>query len=437
MIIGYLFYLLPALSVGQDIEFTEIMPLESKVNSEAEEIMPLMNPEGILYFVRAFHDQNTGGINSGQDIWRYEFNTQGKVSRPDEIFWNSRGNDMVIGFRNEAPICFLLKTTGKSNEKIKGIYFVKKVDDAWSKPELIPIDGIISTGHLGMYMSPDFEVLILSMKRDDSLGEEDLYVSIKDTEGEWSYPENLGPTINTTGYEISPFLSKDKKKLYFSSNGHGGFGDADIFVGERRYDSWKVWAKPKNLGQEVNSSGFDAYFSIYGDSVAFFSSNRLGGLSDIFSARVLSNVGKNPNLIGIQPATSGEIANRNYLPREEVVEIFEFNFQPQLFFKKDDYEIDPAGFEMLYFIVQKILPMDDVRIALTGFADIDGDEAYNLSLSAQRALEVSIKLMSLGISAARISYDGLGIPDNASQGSEAAKSKDRRVDFKFYRVKAN
>jgi outer membrane protein OmpA-like peptidoglycan-associated protein len=120
------------------------------------------------------------------------------------------------------------------------------------------------------------------MKGEDSKGEEDLYVSVKNGSGQWSRPKNLGSTINTPGFEISPFLSPDKNRIYFSSNGHGGLGDADVFYCERLYDSWELWSAPKNLGDKVNSKGFDAGFSVSGDTVAFVASNRGGGSADIY-----------------------------------------------------------------------------------------------------------------------------------------------------------
>src|SRR6185503_14219383 len=95
---------------------------------------------------------------------------------------------------------------------------------------------------LGMYISPDCDVILLSMKKDDSKGQEDLYVSLKDAAGQWSIPRNLGPVINTRGFEMSPFLSPDKKRLYFASNGHRGLGDADIFYSNRLDDSWERWS---------------------------------------------------------------------------------------------------------------------------------------------------------------------------------------------------
>lgn len=131
-------------------------------------------------------------------------------------------------------------------------------------------------------MNPAFDVILISMKGADSFGEEDLYVSLKDASEKWTKPKNLGPTINTKGFEISPFLSSDKKRLFFSSNGHGGYGDADIFVCDRLFDSWETWSVPKNLGDRVNSKFFNAYFVTISDSIGYFSSDIVENKSDIY-----------------------------------------------------------------------------------------------------------------------------------------------------------
>ena len=63
---------------------------------------------------------------------------------------------------------------------------------------------------------------------------------------------NLGPSINTIKDEISPFIHPDNLTFYFSSNGHIGMGDYDIFV-SRRTDIEQDWGKPKNLGYPINT----------------------------------------------------------------------------------------------------------------------------------------------------------------------------------------
>ena len=134
-------------------------------------------------------------------------------------------------------------------------------------------------------MSGDGNTIIISQNGPKSFGEEDLYVSEKSSSG-WSNPVHMGNVINSTGFEISPFLSESKDTLFFSSNGMGGEGDADIFYSVRQ-GSWTQWSVPVNLGAPINSAKFDAYFTYSGGQV-YWSSNRSNVRSDIYTASILA-----------------------------------------------------------------------------------------------------------------------------------------------------
>ena len=91
----------------------------------------------------------------------------------------------------------------------------------------------------------------------------------------------MGSNINSSGFEISPFLSDNDDTLYFASNGFGGYGDADIFYALRNGEGWDSWSNPVNLGEVINSPKFDAYFTIF-DHFFYWSSNRDAQMSDIY-----------------------------------------------------------------------------------------------------------------------------------------------------------
>ncbi|RAW01359.1 PD40 domain-containing protein [Pseudochryseolinea flava] len=286
--------LIPGIASAQvTLIYNDVKVLSKAVNSDYEESMPLLSPDGTtLYFTRFLSPENKGGEFSGTDVWtsRYDV-TKLDWGKPNNTkIENTPGNNVVVGVGNKGDVIYLQHTV--ASRDVFGIYFSKKVGNEWSRPELVPMKGLASEGFLGIYVSPEFDVIFLSMKGSDSRGEEDLYISLKSVTGQWSEPKNLGTTINTTGFEISPYLSSDKTKLYFSSNGHAGQGDADIFVSERQYGSWEVWSPPKNLGPAVNSKKFDAYFSMYGDSTFFFTSNRAGKMSDIYRGSITIDDGK-------------------------------------------------------------------------------------------------------------------------------------------------
>jgi hypothetical protein len=274
-------------AVSQDWVFKEIKKLPVTINTDAEESMPLLTPDGkTLFFTRFMDDKNVGGKYSGQDIWFSRFDGRGwsKADNSIETLNNDKNNNAVVGISADGKVIYLLN--GSPNHKLKGLYFSKSINGTWSDPELIPIEGIDNDGFVGFYVSPDFDVILISMKGPDSKGEEDLYICLKNQAGQWSKPKNLGSAINTPGYEISPFLTTDKKRLYFSSNGHEGLGSADIFYSERLYNSWDIWSAPKNLGKEINSSSFDAYFSIYNDSIALLTSNRSDKNAEIYRYKI-------------------------------------------------------------------------------------------------------------------------------------------------------
>ena len=147
-------------------------------------------------------------------------------------------------------------------------------------PEPMVIEGLDIDGDFyGFHVNEKEDAIIISYKGPGTKGEEDLYVSTKSGE-KWSSPVHMGTAINSSGFEISPFLSKSQDTLFFSSNGFGGEGDADIFYSVKQ-GGWSDWSAPKNLGPRINSPKFDAYFS-YSGKQAYWSSNRDDERSDIY-----------------------------------------------------------------------------------------------------------------------------------------------------------
>ena len=247
----------------------------------------MQSPDGkTLFFSRAACPENEGGKFAGTDIWisRYDETTLDWGKPQNEKTFNNKGTNAVVGINEKGDVLYLLNTTG--TKRTEGIYSSSKQNNSWSEPKLIAIPGLDTEDFLGAYVSPDLKVIIFSMNGAESRGNEDLYISLKNAKGEWSKPRNLGSTINTSGFEMAPFLSPDKRRFYFSSNGHPGYGNSDIFYSDRLYESWDIWSAPKNLGLKINSPAFESFFSIYHDTVAFFSSNRNRDFSDVYRVAV-------------------------------------------------------------------------------------------------------------------------------------------------------
>ena len=342
-------------SSGQDIVVKSIAPMES-INSPAEELMALLDQSGsTLYFTRVGHEKNFGGAGSGSDIWSLQLDWANNQPTNQLANWNNRENNALVGFSADGTTVYLLNASSKQ----EGIAFSRKLSSGWTVPEVVPIPGLVPGGFKGFFMSSNYQYLLISMSAPGNLGNEDLYVSTKQPNGKWSKPQNLGASINSSGFEISPFLANDNKTLYFSSDGQKGYGGADVYVSERLYDSWDVWTKPVNLGKPINSQGFDAYFSIY-DSVAYLSSNREGGLCDIYKV----------NLSG-SPTQRERASDRadQILTDSEILALFGFIFDPLIEFEKSSGELSAKDKELLWFIAEKLSKRVDVQIGLSHRSD--------------------------------------------------------------------
>ena len=84
----------------------------------------------------------------------------------------------------------------------------------------------------------------------------DIYVSHKNGKS-WGEAIPLSDSINTPGRETTPFISPDGKYLFFSSDGHLGFGNLDVYVSE---NIGGKWSSPINMGYGINSVNNDTHF---------------------------------------------------------------------------------------------------------------------------------------------------------------------------------
>lgn len=131
-------------------------------------------------------------------------------------------------------------------------------------------------------ISSDGMAIYYSSNRNGSYGKntEDIWKSDLLESGEWGPPENMGPKINTSQSEQSPFIHPDNQTLYFSSDGHLGMGRFDIYV--CRKDENGEWGQPENLGYPINTSGNENSLIVSLDGkYAYFASSREDGFGDM------------------------------------------------------------------------------------------------------------------------------------------------------------
>ena len=279
------FFILLALNAPAQIyDFTDPLRLPGGINSSAEETNPVLAPDGkTIYFVRTLDVKNVGGIYD-QDIWmsRLELGLWGNA-KPIVNLNNKLNNALVAAIQDSiGSKLYLLSTYTSEKDNRKGIAVSNLKDSVWGQPIKVTIPDLDIDGkYVSYFLSQNEDVLVFSFEGSDSEGEEDLYIATKSSEG-WNSPEHMGSSINSSGYEISPFLCPSNDTLYFASNGFKGEGDADLFYSVKK-GKWNNWSKPINLGKKINSPKFDAYLIKRGNEI-IWASNRDGKDCDLYSA---------------------------------------------------------------------------------------------------------------------------------------------------------
>ncbi len=342
-------------------------------------------------------------------------------------------------------------------------------------------------------VSGDGQMLIFASSRPGGFGGKDLWVSRK-VRGQWTSPKNLGPKINTSSDEEAPFIHYDGRTLYFSSNGHPGYGGHDLFI--TRLDDQEQWSKPTNLGVGVNTESDDVGF--YVDALAekaYFASARPGGFGglDIYEmylpekfkpapvsylrGMVLDAENKSPLVArvrlvdlttqkiifedSIQQFLIPIIPGKNYaLHSSRSGYLFDSrNFQPtqtelnnpfevtallsplkvdqvitlnNIFFDIDKFDLKVESEVELKTMLWLMNSNPKMKLEISGHTDNTGSEVHNKELSQNRALAVKNYLINTGIKSDRIVSKGYGSSKPAaSNDSDAGRAKNRRIEARI------
>jgi hypothetical protein len=100
-------------------------------------------------------------------------------------------------------------------------------------------------------------------------GNGDIWMSTAVSTTDWGKAENVS-VLNTIEDEKSVFVAPDGKTLFFSSNGHKNMGGYDIFKSVKQADG--SWGEPQNLGYPINTPGDESEFTITADGkTAYYS----------------------------------------------------------------------------------------------------------------------------------------------------------------------
>ncbi|MCF8359647.1 MAG: OmpA family protein [Prolixibacteraceae bacterium] len=311
----------------------------------------------------------------------------------------------------------------------------------------------------------------------------------------FSEPENLGEQVNTPQNDFSPFIHADGQTLYFASDGRIGMGGSDLFVTRFNSSYWSgpenlgypVNSFSDDFGLTVSPTAQTAVFSsdrdISNNSKDLYtfllpekfqplpagyvkgfvfdetSGQHLEALLEIglLDQDAKQQVFSTPSegylvTLTVDRLYSFNINKKGYLfyshhfnlkTKTELARARQFDIYltpikigqkvvlNNLFFDFDSYQLQEESFAELDQLVLFLRKNPKVEIEISGHTDNVGDEAYNQSLSENRA-KVVVAYLEKTVSENRIKFKGYGATQPESDNeSDEGRALNRRCEMKI------
>ncbi len=248
--------------------------LGSKVNTTSNDESPYVTDDGLTLY---FSCSGRAGGFGGYDIWRSAY-SGGSWQTPDNLgsVINGTSDDYTPYYRAATPPELYFTSYRSGGVGSGDIWLSRYQSGSWTTPTNVrPVNSSAADASPWIVGSP--ARMFLSSTRSGGQGGWDIWMSTW-TGSAWGTPVNLGPPVNTSGWESDPSLTADGSTLYFRSNRSGGLGQDDFWVATW---SGSNWGNVRNVGAPVNTSSYERWPCISPDgNKLYFASNRPGGVGN-------------------------------------------------------------------------------------------------------------------------------------------------------------
>lgn len=468
---------------ARQVEFKE---LEAPVNDQPQQYFPSITANDMLvYTVR-------GKIGRGDENIFFSQWGGAAWSKPESlsVSINTDRNEGTASISADGRTIVFTGCNKPNGVGSCDLYISYKQEDAWSRPELLSEAVNTLYWESQPSLTQDGRQLYFVSKRPDGMGGQDIWWSEK-ISGEWAPAINLGPTVNTSFDDCSPYIHPNAKTLFFASRGRLGFGGYDLYRTEQT--SRMEWVEPLNLGYPINTHGNQVGYTISADGWAYYSDNTSDRQSKLFRFKMP------PDLLPEAPlfALTGYItdaSNKQPLSAEvnvadlasdstllitqsearngEFKLLMEANEAAYLYIKKKGYLLYKASFAELYAastvadislvplkvgdrIILKDVLFDfnsadldvgatkeldqaaaflmanpEVKIEIAGHTDAEGNDDYNLKLSNSRAGSVYRYFLQKSVPKENLVFRGYGESKPIAVGTDApVAALNRRIEL--------
>jgi len=471
------------------------------VNSAFDEVLPVISPDGrTIYIDRKNHPDNIGNHDN---IWYSELSRDGVWSQAVNIGppLNNGGSSFVASITPDGNTLLLGGTYHYKDSDEFGIWLSHHQEETWGYPEKVHVkDFYTHSQFIEFCLSNDNRAILMSLEREEGLGRKDIYVSFVKPDGTWTAPKNLGPVVNSAADEGMPFLASDGVTLYYASEGFSGYGGMDMYLTRRLDDTWEHWSEPQNLGPGLNTPGWDAYYTIpaSGDFAYFISTESSIGQGDVFRVRLPESLKPKPVVLisgrvldakthkpvrasihyevlsqakEVGGASSNSQGNfkivlpagaiygfhaeaKGYASVNQSLDLHNVHKYQELtqdlslvplevgqtlrlnniFFDFGKSILEATSFGELDRVVKMLVDNPKLMIAINGHADSIGTHAANMQLSTDRASAVEKYLVTKGIALKRLRIQGFGETKPLSPNStDDGRRQNRRVEITILR----
>ncbi len=262
--------LLQAQSSNNEVKIERLL---KEMNSPYDETTPFVSSdESVLAFTKVVYDAKTKSKHT--DIIVYSKNENNQWIKNITTSINSDKSEKLF-FLTSDGLEIQYTSIEESNFSSK-LFLSKSLGNIWVTPEEVNFFNGIKGYDIQSYcLNFAKDKIYFSGKKQIGGTNYDIFMAFKRENGRWSEPLSMGPSINSSENEITPFMHPNSKFLYFSSDRKNGVGGYDIYKSELYENEWQLAVL---LPAPINSIGDEKNYSIVASGrAAYFSSDREGG----------------------------------------------------------------------------------------------------------------------------------------------------------------
>lgn len=318
----------------------------------------------------------------------------------------------------------------------------------------------------GPFMHADGVTLYFSSEGHSSMGGLDIFKTVKQPNGKWSRVENMGYPVNTSDDDVYFMMSASGTRGYYASNRRGGIGEKDIYRITFRSEPVEELAsqqvRPDVQASDINlATRPNAVTILKGvvtdeetgevlDATVVVTDNDTG--EEIARMTANSSTGKYLTSLpaggnyGIAVEKTGYLFHSEHfeldiaIGYQEIIRDIELKplkkgskiILRNIFFDFDKYDLREESAAELERLVTIMEDNPSLKIRINGHTDSRGSDAYNETLSKNRAQAVVEYLIEAGIAEDRLQSKGFGESDPiATNDTDEGRQKNRRTEFEI------